>query len=59
MRRYGELVDTRMDRARLLMHAALDPTVKDQDAVALPDALVPLHRVIRPVRLARRYLLRG
>ena len=59
VRRYGELVDTRMDRARLLMHAALDPTVKDQDAVALPDALVPLHRVIRPVRLARRYLLRG
>ena len=24
----------------------------------LPDALVPLHRVIRPTRLARRYLLR-
>ena len=56
VRRYGELVDTRMDRARLFMHAALDPTSKDQDAVTLPDALVPLHRVIRPLRLARRYL---
>ena len=56
VRRYSELVDTRMDRARLFMHAALDPTSKDQDAVTLPDALVPLHRVIRPLRLARRYL---
>jgi len=57
VRRYGELVDTRMDRARLFVHAALDPTAKDQEAVALPDALAPLHRVIRPLRLARRYLL--
>jgi hypothetical protein len=56
VRRYGELVDTRMDRARLFMHATLDPTSKDQEAVALPDVLVPLHRVIRPLRLARRYL---
>jgi hypothetical protein len=59
VRQYGELVDTRMDRARLLMHAALDPTTKDQEAVALPDALVSLHRVIRPLRLARRYLARA
>jgi hypothetical protein len=59
VRRYGALVDTRMDRARLFMHAALDPTAKDQDAVALPDALVPLHRVIRPIRLAGRYLGRA
>ena len=57
-RRYGELVDTRTDRARLFMHAAFDPTAKDQEAVALPDALMPLHHVIRPVRLARRYLAR-
>jgi hypothetical protein len=56
VRRYGELVDTRMDRARLFVHAALDPTATDQESVALPDALAPLHRVIRPLRLARRYL---
>ena len=56
VRRYGELVDTRMDRARLLMHAALDPTAKEQEALALPAALAPLHRVVRPLRLARRYL---
>ncbi len=58
VRLYGELVDTRMDRARLFVHAALAPTSKDQEAVALPDALVALHRVIRPVRLASRYLAR-
>jgi hypothetical protein len=56
VRRYGELVDTRMDRARLFVHAAFDPTARDQEAVALPDALATLHRVIRPLRLARRYL---
>jgi len=59
VRRYGELVDTRMDRARLYLHAALDPTAKDQEAVALPEALVPLHRVLRPVRLAGRYVGRA
>jgi hypothetical protein len=55
-RRYAELVDGRLDRARLWMHAALDPTARDHEAVALPDALVPLHRVIRPARLAATYL---
>jgi hypothetical protein len=59
VRRYGELLDTRMDRARLYLHAALDPTAKDHEAVALPDALVPLHRVLRPVRLASRYVGRA
>jgi hypothetical protein len=59
VRRYGELVDTRMDRAWLFVHAALDPTTKDQEAVALPDALAPLHRVIRPLRLAGQYLARA
>jgi len=59
VRRYGELVGTRMDRARLFMHAALDPTAKDQAALALPDGLAPLHRVIRPLRLVRQYLATG
>jgi hypothetical protein len=58
-RRYAELVDTRMDRARLYVHAALDPTAKDQEALALPEALVPLHHVLRPVRLAGRHLGRA
>jgi hypothetical protein len=59
VRRYGGLVDTRMDRVRLYLHAALDPTAKDQETVALPDALVPLQRVLRPVRLAGRYVGRA
>jgi hypothetical protein len=58
-RRYADLVDTRLDRARLWMHAALDPTARDHEAVALPDMLVPLHRVIRPARLALTHLASG
>jgi hypothetical protein len=59
VRRYGELVDTRTDRARLFLRAALDPTAQDQEVVALPDALAPLHHVVRPLRLAGRYLTRA
>jgi hypothetical protein len=55
-RRYAELVDTRLDRARLWVHAALDPTARDHEALALPDVLLPLHRVIRPARLAATYV---
>ncbi|HKP15231.1 MAG TPA: nucleotidyltransferase family protein [Gemmatimonadaceae bacterium] len=58
-RRYAELVDTRLDRVKLYIHAALDPTARDHEAVALPDALVPLHRVIRPARLAGTYFARA
>jgi hypothetical protein len=58
-RRYADLVDSRLDRARLWMHAALDPTARDHEALALPDGLVPLHRVIRPVRLAATYVARA
>jgi hypothetical protein len=57
-RRYAALLDARADRVRLYVSAAFDPTVRDQQAVALPDALVPLHRVLRPARLATRYLAR-
>ena len=58
-RRYAELVDTRADRARLYVRAALDPTARDHEVVALPDALVPLHHVLRPARLAATYVARA
>ena len=58
-RRYADLVDTRADRARLYVHAALDPTARDHEAFALPDALVPLHHVLRPARLAATYVARA
>lgn len=59
VRRYAELVDRRIDRAWMYVHASLDPTAKDQEAVALPAALAPLHRVVRPVRLAGRFIGRA
>jgi hypothetical protein len=52
------LVDTRADRARLVVRAVLDPTLRDQEAVALPDAMMPLHRVLRPIRLVATSLAR-
>ena len=58
-RRYAELLDSRADRARLYVHAALDPTARDHEAFALPDALVPLHHVLRPARLAATYVARA
>ena len=58
-RRYAELVDTRADRAKLYVHATLAPTARDHAAFALPDALVPLHHVLRPARLAARYVARA
>ena len=58
-RRYAELVDRGLDRARLYVRAALDPTARDHDALALPDALVPLHQVLRPARLAATYFARA
>ena len=59
VRRYAELLDTPLDRARLLACAALAPTARDHEAVALPDALLPLHRVLRPLRLAGTYVARA
>jgi hypothetical protein len=58
-RQYAEMLDTRLDRARLYLHAAMDPTARDHEALALPDALVPLHRLIRPARLAATYVARA
>jgi hypothetical protein len=58
-RRYAALVDTRLDRARLYTHGVFDPTLRDHEALALPDVLVPLHRVLRPMRLAATYLARA
>jgi hypothetical protein len=59
LRRYADLLDAPMDRARLLVCAALAPTARDHEAVALPDALLPLHRVLRPLRLAGSYVARA
>ena len=38
------------NRLRLLRHAALDPTLREWEALRLPDALVGLYPVLRPFR---------
>ena len=42
--------DRAADRLRLLRHAALDPTLREWEALRLPDALVGLYPVFRPFR---------
>lgn len=39
-------------RLRLLARALFDPTLQEWRALRLPDALVPLYRLLRPARLA-------
>lgn len=39
-------------RLRLIARALFDPTLQEWRAARLPDALVPLYRVLRPARLA-------
>lgn len=55
---YARLMDTRADRLRSLMRALFLPTAREWELVPLPDALTPLYRVIRPVRVAARYARR-
>lgn len=42
--------DGAADRLRLLRHVALDPTLREWEALRLPDALVGLYSVFRPFR---------
>lgn len=44
------------DRARLLARSLFDPTLQEWLAVELPDPLLPLYRVVRPLRLLARAL---
>jgi len=56
-------MDGTAERVRYRVHQLFDPTLMDWGLVALPDALFPLYRVIRPLRLgwegARRLLRRA
>jgi hypothetical protein len=55
---YVQLLDSRADRVRSVLRAALLPTEREWEAVALPDALTPLYHVVRPVRLVAAYTRR-
>ncbi len=46
------------DRARLLVRTLFDPTLQEWLALRLPAPLLPLYRVVRPLRLVGRALRR-
>lgn len=46
------------DRTRLLLRTLFDPTLQEWLALRLPDPLLPLYRVVRPLRLVGRALRR-
>ncbi len=50
--------DRTSDRARLLVRSLVDPTLQEWFALRLPDPLLPLYRVVRPLRLVGRALRR-
>ncbi|HEV7993956.1 MAG TPA: nucleotidyltransferase family protein [Gemmatimonadaceae bacterium] len=58
-RRYAALLDSRADRVRSVIRAALLPTEREWEAIALPDALTPLYHVVRPLRLIAEYARRA
>jgi hypothetical protein len=43
------------DRAALLLRTAFAPTIEDWSSMRLPAALLPLHYVLRPFRLAAKH----
>ena len=47
--------ERRRDRAALLLRTAFAPTVEDWASVRLPAALLPLHYLLRPFRLAAKH----
>jgi hypothetical protein len=51
----ARLMDGAADRARYAARWLLLPSPEDWAWVRLPDALAPLYRVLRPLRLAARY----
>ncbi|HST61534.1 MAG TPA: hypothetical protein VLK84_22700, partial [Longimicrobium sp.] len=55
----GRLRDGTADRARYAARWLFLPSPEDWAWVRLPDALAPLYRVLRPLRLAARYGRRG
>jgi hypothetical protein len=55
LRLHARMRERRRDRAALLLRTAFAPTVEDWASVQLPAALLPLHYLLRPVRLAAKH----
>jgi Uncharacterised nucleotidyltransferase len=49
--------ERRRDRFRYTLHTMIDPNLADWQRYPLPERLFPLYYVIRPVRLAGKYVL--
>jgi hypothetical protein len=45
-----QLMDGPADRANYLLRSAIEPTLREWEFIRLPDALLPLYYVIRPLR---------
>lgn len=54
----GRVLERWRDRLSFHLRLALTPSPEDWAFVPLPDHLLPLYFLIRPLRLARKYLLR-
>jgi Uncharacterised nucleotidyltransferase len=51
--------ERRRDRFRYTLHTMLDPNLADWEGYPLPERLFPLYYVIRPLRLAGKYVYRS
>lgn len=57
--RVTNLFERRRDRALYRLRLALTPTQEDWRFVSLPERLSSFYYLLRPLRLAKKYLLRG
>ncbi|MEO6526556.1 MAG: nucleotidyltransferase family protein [Gemmatimonadaceae bacterium] len=55
----ARMLDSSVDRVRSLTRAALLPTEREWEAIALPDSLTPLYHVVRPIRVLAMYARRA
>ena len=53
----GQALERRRDRINFRLRLALTPSPEDWTFLPLPDRLLPLYFLVRPLRLARKYLI--
>jgi hypothetical protein len=53
----GQALERRRDRISFRLRLALTPSPEDWAFLRLPDRLLPLYFLVRPLRLARKYLI--
>jgi hypothetical protein len=53
----AQTLERRRDRINFRLRLALTPSPEDWTFLQLPDRLLPLYFLVRPLRLARKYLI--